>query len=540
MAGRFSVEAIFKAVDKVTAPVSRMQQRVGQFTRKMQRGIRSLTRTMADLGRTVAGVGRTVVKFGAIGIGAVTTAVTLLVREFSKIEDAQAAFTPLLGSAEKAAEAVQLINDTAASTPFQFENLASAVNQLLPTMNGNIEETIRTVRMLGDTAGGNAQKLDSITRGFTKAMLKGKVDMESLNMIAEAGVPIFTELAESMGTKVGPAFFKMISAGKVTTKQLNAAFERMTSEGGKFFNGMEIASKTTSGLFSTLKDNISLTAAELGSVLAPTIKDLIMQATEVAKKVRVWVKANRELINTKFLKFVDMAKQFILDLGAAIGFMRRHGDTIMKVVASIVALILVLKTLSVVLAIVNLVMMANPVGLIILAIAALVAAVAAAIIWWDELKAAFLSLPGPVQAAIAILSGPIGWLIGAAALVMDNWEPIKGFFAELWSGVVDVFNSAMAKITAIMDKVKAVAQTIVDTTRSVSDFVFGEDDEQPNARGAGGAFQVVSPQDRVAKTIEERRTTSSAEVTIRDETKRAEVTKGALGAGISLQPSGAF
>jgi len=332
----------------------------------------------------------------------------------------------------------------------------------------------------------------------------------------------------------------MISAGKVTTKQLNAAFARMTSDGGKFFNGMDIASKTTSGLFSTLKDNISLTAAELGSVLAPTIKDLIMQATEVAKKVRVWVKANRELINTKFLKFVELAKQFVLDLGDAIGFMRKHGSTILKVVASVIALILVLKTLSVVLAIVNLVMMANPVGLIILGITALIAAIAAAIIWWDEIKAAFLSLPGPVKAAIAVLAGPIGWLIGAAALVMDNWEPIKGFFKDLWSGVVDIFNSAVAKVTAIVDKVKAVAQTIADTAGAVGDFVFGEDDDRRDVGRRVRPAQVVSPQERVAKSVEERRTTSSAEVTIRDETNRAEVTKGALGGGVTLQPSGAF
>lgn len=539
MAGRFTIESVFKAVDKVTAPVSRMQQRVGRFTRGMQRGVRSLTRAVGNLGRSVAQVGRSAVKFGAIGIGAVTTAVALLVRQFSKVEDAEAAFTPLLGSAKKAAQAVQLINDTAASTPFQFETLASAVNQLLPTMNGNIEETIRTVRMLGDTAGGNAQKLDSITRGFTKAMLKGKVDMESLNMIAEAGVPIFTELAESMGTKVGPAFFKMISAGKVTTKELNAAFAKMTGSGGKFFNGMEIASKTTSGLFSTLKDNISITAAELGGVLAPTIKDLIKQATEMAKKVRVWVQSNRELINSKFLKFVELAKKFILDLGDAIGFMRRHGRTILKVTATVIALVVALKALSVIMAIVNVVMMANPVGLIILGIVALIAAIAAAIFWWDEIKAAFLSLPGPVKVALAAIMGPIGGLIAAAVLVMDSWEPIKGFFKTLWAGVVSIFDRSLAKITAVVDKVKAVASTIANTAGAVGDFVFGGDDEQQGNSGARTA-QVVSPQERVATSIEEKRTTSSAEVTIRDETRRAEVTKGALGAGVTLQPSGAF
>ena len=46
MAGRFSVEAVFKAVDRVTAPVTRMQNRVGKFTRGMNRGLHKLNRNV--------------------------------------------------------------------------------------------------------------------------------------------------------------------------------------------------------------------------------------------------------------------------------------------------------------------------------------------------------------------------------------------------------------------------------------------------------------------------------------------------------------
>jgi len=97
MAGRFSVEAIFKAVDRVTAPVSRMQNRIGKFTRSAERGFRKLNRGLGKFVRGLKSATGTVVKFGAIGLGVVTGAIGLLIREFSKIEDAEAAFTPLLG-----------------------------------------------------------------------------------------------------------------------------------------------------------------------------------------------------------------------------------------------------------------------------------------------------------------------------------------------------------------------------------------------------------------------------------------------------------
>ena len=497
MAGRFSIEAVFKAVDRVTAPVSRMQNRIGKFTRAMIRGLRKVNRA---LDKVVGGLKRgagAAIKFGAIGIGTLTAAVALLVREFSKVEDAEAAFTPLLGGAKKAKELVDALNKTAASTPFQFENLAAATSQLLPVMNGDIENTIKTLRMLGDTAGGNAQKLDSITRGFTKAMLKGKVDMESLNMIAEAGVPIFTELADSMGVKVNAAFFKMISAGKVATTDLTKAFEKMTNKGGVFFKGMDIASRTTSGMFSTFKDNVSLTAAELGGVLAPTIKEMIAGATKMAQRIREWVRNNRELISSKFIEFVTLAKTIIskfvteiqnmnressiferlktivIGLSDAFSFLARHGATIAKMIAALIALSLAVKVVTIGMAAFNLIAAANPLTLILLGI------------------------------------------VAAAALVMLAWEPVSKFFSDMW------------------DKIKSV-------TSAVSGFLgFGDDDEDDKKQGATGP-QIISPQDRIARTIEEQRKTSIAEVTIRDESGRAAVTGGKLGLGITLQPSGAF
>lgn len=548
MAGRFSVETVFKAVDKITAPVSRMQNRFSKFTRSMQRGLRRTNDALGSFASSVGRAGRSLAKYTAVGVGAVAGSMGLLLREFTKVENAEAAFTPLLGGADKARQAVQALNDTAASTPFQFETLAKAAGQLLPVMDGDIERTIKTLRMMGDTAGGNAQKLDSITRGFTKAMLKGKVDMESLNMIAEAGVPIFEDLADTMGVKVNSAFFKMISSGRVTTQQLTKAFDKMTSKGGKFYQGMEVASRTTTGLWSTFKDNVSLAAAELGSVLAPTIKDLIKQATKIAQKVREWVKANKELINEKFLEFVESVKDFLKGMVSALNWLKEHGGTLLKVTAGVVALIAALKVLTGVIALVNLVMTANPIGLIIVAIAGLIAAVTAAAFYvaknWDSIKDKFEALPGPVKAALALLAGPIGVFAAAALTVRKNWEPIKEFFKTLWDDVVAIFYSAIDKVMAVVDRVKnavsvvkgvasGVADSVAEKASGVADF-FGMNGVRNSSRS------IVTPADRIAKSVEERRTSSSAEVTIRDETGRAEVTNSTMGSALSLQPTGAF
>lgn len=218
----------------------------------------------------------------AIGLTSITGAIGLLIKSSSKIENAVANFTPLLKSVDKARKLVTRLNTEASTTPFKFEGISKVASQLLPVMNGSIEDTANTFRMLGDTAGGSIEKLTTITNGYTKSLLKGKPDMESLNMIGEAGVPIFTEMAKTMGV-TKEAFFEMSRQGKLTNDDLTETFRSMTSEGGIFFNGMAIASQTLTGKWSTLVDNVTLLSARMGNNLLSSIKKTVDGFTQIVK-----------------------------------------------------------------------------------------------------------------------------------------------------------------------------------------------------------------------------------------------------------------
>lgn len=305
----YEISAAIGVVDKSTRPIGKIQSKLMSFTSKLSMRMRGLNRVMA---RVSDGIGK-VAKVAAAGLVSLGGATWGVMKQFSKIENAQAAFTPVLGGAEKATEMVKALNDTAATTPFQFQNLSDAAKQLLPNMGGDIKKTIENIRMLGDTAGGNAQKMDSIVRGYNKALLKGKVDMESLNMIAEAGVPIFNEMAKVMNLS-SEKMFKTIGKGKVQTWVLWRTLKNMTSEGGMFFKGMEIASQTLTGKISTLKDNAGLAAAEFGTVLAPTMKDITDKFIVIAQKSRQWISANKELIKSKFNNFLKITKTLLREV----------------------------------------------------------------------------------------------------------------------------------------------------------------------------------------------------------------------------------
>ncbi len=545
MANRFSVEAIFKAVDKFTAPVTAMQNRMGKFTRSINNNLRSVNNSISSVANGLWDLGKSGAKLAGLAVAGLTAGVVYLAHAFSKIEDAQANFTPLMGSADKARQLVDALNVAAAKTPFEFNDLSAAAQQILPNMNGDIQKTIDTINMLGDAAGGNAQKLESITRGYNKALLKGKVDLESLNMVAEAGVPIYAQMAKVLNT-TPKKLFKQISAGKITTEQLTKTFKVMTSEGGIFFNGMDIASRTMSGMWSTLMDDISQTAAALGEVLAPTIKELIGGADGIAQRLRTWIKANQEFIRTKFVEYVTKAREVfgrlldkfkdtnastvLLDalvdgflyLVKLIDWVSSHGDTIVKFGETVLVLAAALKVLGIVMGVVNLVMLANPIGLIILAIVAAIAAIAAIIIWWDDLVAAFNKLPDWVQGGARVFLMPLILLVEAIRNVGAAWDWVSKKFetAGKWLGLID--------------------NKTVDVNQNTTPA-----NPQSPLMGLGGSAanaQMVSPQDRAAQTINESRTTNYAELTIRDPNNRTDLTQKGSSPGISFlkTSTGAF
>lgn len=303
----------------------------------------------------------------AAGLTALGAAFVSVVKNASAIENATAQFTPLLGSVEKATDLVNELNKTAASTPFQFENIANVANKLLPSMNGNIKKTIDTFRFLGDTAGGSAEKLTTITNGYSKALLKGKVDLESLNMIAEAGVPIFDQMATEIGVSTA-SLFEMVSAGKVTTSQLTNTFRTMTSEGGIFYNGMEIASQTLTGLQSTLTDNIKLTAAAIGNNLIGSVKDTTKGMIGLVQSFE-GVDGFTDKINEMILKFNDwaFANDGLKDsIKRIVSFIKTGFEN--GVIPALLASIATIKLMSGAMAILNGVMASNPIALVTTAI----------------------------------------------------------------------------------------------------------------------------------------------------------------------------
>lgn len=203
----------------------------------------------------------------------------LLIGSNAEMEQHTTSLEVMLGSASKASAMIEKMRDFAAKTPLTLENVISG-GSLLMSYGVDESNLIDTMTKLGDLASGNAEKMDRITLAYGQMLAKGKVTGEELMQMTEAGVPLQTALAESIGV-TGEEFSKMVSAGKVGIDDLNKAITELTTGNGKFAGMMEKQSQTMQGMLSTLQDNLSEFMRKMGEGAFGEVKSALQEASDL-------------------------------------------------------------------------------------------------------------------------------------------------------------------------------------------------------------------------------------------------------------------
>jgi tape measure domain-containing protein len=203
----------------------------------------------------------------------------MLIGSNAEMEQYTTSLEVMLGSTEKASAMIEKMRDFAAKTPLTLENVISG-GSLLISYGVDESNLIDTMTKLGDLASGNAEKMDRITLAYGQMLAKGKVTGEELRQMTEAGVPLQTALAESIGV-TGEEFFKMVSAGKVGIDDLNKAITGLTTGNGKFAGMMEKQSQTMQGMLSTLQDNLSEFMRKMGEGAFGEVKSALQEASDL-------------------------------------------------------------------------------------------------------------------------------------------------------------------------------------------------------------------------------------------------------------------
>lgn len=366
-------------------------------------------------------------------------------------------FKVMLGSEEQAAAKLAEIRKMEASTPFSLDDLTSGTQTLLQ-FGIAVDDTTGVLQQLGDISLGNADKLQTLVRAYGKMSSAQKVTLENVNMMIDAGFNPLNQICNATGESMAD-LYKRISDGKVSFAELEAAVESATSQGGQFYNGMLEASQTFSGRMSTLKDNVSALTGELTSGLFEALGELVVKVNEAAvsflddeekmSQLKDTLGNLASVVTAAGTAFVAYKGYLALTTAATIA----HTTYTAAMTAAHKAAATGATGLKLAQAALNAVINANPVGLLVSALAALAAGLVTAYhtseTFRNAVDSAFDWIKDKAQTAIGAVVDWINELVaklkGAAAALSslkNGFEAAKQAYNAAYNDSMDGYNQA--------------------------------------------------------------------------------------------------
>ncbi len=341
-------------------------------------------------------------------------------------------------------EAMKYAGPVAAGMGVRFEETAAAVGLM---GNAGIQAS-----MAGTALRGALSKLANPARDAQRAL--GRLGIKKSDLFDQAGnlksfSNVIRLLGESgasasdmlmiFGDRAGPAMQPLVKQGAEAMANMTASLEQA---GG---TAKRVADAQMKGAAGEVR---KLASAFEGLQLAIAESGLLKWFTDLVVRVTGWVSSLSES-NKPLLKWMS-----IIAIAAA----------------AIAPLLMVLGWLGM--------------------------AIKGLVVGWAVLKAGMLALSGSfglVKAGLLALTGPVGLvvaavmgLIAAAALIYKYWDPIKGFFADLWDDVVERFN-------AVVDRIRGAVKKMTGWLPSSVRGFFGLDDTANDTKPRSATGSAYAP-----------------------------------------------
>ena len=401
-------------------------------------------KTIGDMGKKLSSAGKSLQSAGK-KITMATTAfagiAAIGVKYNATMETYATSFEVMTGSAEKAAEVVDELKDIAASTPFEMPELAETT-QLLMNYGFTADDALDKMQMLGDISQGSAEKMNRIATAYGQMSSAGKVSLEDVKQMIEAGFNPLQEISESTGESM-ESLYDRISAGTISVDEITASMQRSTSEGGRYFQSMEKQSLTFSGQMSTLKDNVQ---GLLGNVTSGIFEKL---AQDVLPKIN-------EVLTTVNTAFEEGGFQGVLD---AIGEMSPALDGVITKIQSFSTFLQNLGISPAAFA--GIVAAIGPaitvVGTLVRGIGGIstaISGISTAVSGLGGIKGIFTTLTGPVGLTVTAIMG----LVAAFSYLMATNDGFR--------------ESVMTTISTIMSSLQPILQTLMGLLMEIGGIIF--------------------------------------------------------------------
>lgn len=347
-------------------------------------------------------------------------------------------------SAEDTAEAIGLM----ANAGIKSSQAGTSLRTIMNNLAGEVKicgDNIGEVTIATTNADGSMRELSDI-------LADCRVAFSGLSESEAAAA------AESLvGKNAMSGFLALMQAAPADIEKLSTAIDNCDGTSEQMANTMQ---DNLAGQLTILKSQLEELAISFGELLMPAIREIVGWIQGFVDKLNGMDEGTRKVILT-VAAFVAALGPVLIVVGKIISSV----GTIMTVLPKIGPLITTVKTAF---AALNATMLANPIMLIIAAIAALVAAF---IYLWntnEDFRQFWINLWENIkEVAISVWNAIKEFFTAAWEAISSTaqtiWNGIKNFFSALWEGIKTIFTTVFEVIKTIVTTYFNIYKTIITT-----------------------------------------------------------------------------
>lgn len=435
---------------KAEGTVANLQGKVSAYGKKFQ-----------NLGKQISGIGDSLTKKITKPALIATTAATGLIGAlgFKRLVGLDSAQAKLKGLGYEADAVERISKQVETAIDGGMTTMAEGVDIAAGALAAGVKEgkdLERYIRLVGDAAVGANRPVDEMAQIFNRVQGQGKLMTQELNMI-EMGLPGFAQkMADNVAGGSLEAFRDMVTNGEVGSEEFLNVMDDfaggMAEAYSESWSGMvkntlayigilgeallsgvfEDGKKTLAGFIELLKsDELQQRASEIGE----KIKESFQSISEKVKEAKQWFDNLSEPMQNLITKGAIIGTAIAVGIGPALsaaGFLITSFGTISTVISALM----------------------GPAGLVVLAIAGLIAAGIALYQNWETVKekgATIFSSFGPL----------LDTMKDAFQNLKDSIEPIWESLKTLWESLTPILELVGAVVVSAIGIVASAGAALV-------------------------------------------------------------------------------
>jgi tape measure domain-containing protein len=195
-----------------------------------------------------------------------------MAKENEAIANTVTAMTTLSGSTEKAAQAFNDLDKSAAAHDFGIVAIGNAEKHLM-MLGVSADEASKEIQRISDaiaSVGGNANQVEPVVVQLQKIKTESRVTKQEIDQLASSGLDAWKLLADQMGISVEQAQ-KRVTAGAVTGSQ---AFNAIMDQSAKYSGAADAQSQSLGSEWTRLGENASKSFGPFLKQLAAAIEQI--------------------------------------------------------------------------------------------------------------------------------------------------------------------------------------------------------------------------------------------------------------------------